>query len=727
MAQHTREEWYIARDEAFNAFGVLYYPLFDKHDDIANETVTDEDMAWAVTANANLAGTGYTLSQQSVLTLAAYHHAVADLAAKAIGNPLAAAFAQFAAGGQLNPLNDIKRLVPDVTAMPMYPDFPTQVMEISEAQFRYDQMCHYASTYGVELVAGLLGLNVTVGKGWLPDVQATEKTQTDDKIVPDKVLHLVMTVEDMQSIVAARLARATRMHDAEVATALLVFGDMGDEAEFPKVAFHENMMELIRHAAAGGADELARVAGGLSQHPGDILKAIRYVMEVDGTKHLKTRQKKGFCRALEGYGTMAIAHNIADAGKTERIATNYLSVARFGGTNLRTAIDKVERGEVRSWNAELESLWTAVDTAHGSDSAWKALLSHYGQRPGMLFRALTRLVKAGCPADLLLAETNAHADSYSLPTLVRTLSIMSALDRYVVGDGGRYAGFRIQTEEIDPAQSNAYAMLCPILLQLVISRMGTLDTPLRDKKVLLDKSGVSLVGSVLMPNDNGDTGTAWPPVGIAYDLPEDKTIRFFTFWDDRKKRVDVDLHFVGLDTSGHQIHIGWNGNFRGNGLATSGDITHSHDAIEFLDARMAEAKASGVDFVIQEQHIYCGASDWKDIATCYSGAVVVGRTAPDVKHVSPDNLVFRDDLTGEGRSMAYAIIDVPNHYVRIVRGAQVPFIRTAFTLEAYLKALFIAQGVTLVSDEDEADLKVCVGRSDDPSVISLFDEGFYLG
>jgi len=35
-------------------------------------------MAWAVTANANLEGTGYTLSQPSVLALAAYHHAMVE-------------------------------------------------------------------------------------------------------------------------------------------------------------------------------------------------------------------------------------------------------------------------------------------------------------------------------------------------------------------------------------------------------------------------------------------------------------------------------------------------------------------------------------------------------------------------------------------------------------------------------------------------------------------------
>ena len=41
---------------------------------------------------------------------------------------------------------------------------------MDEATFRYNQVMHYFSTYGVELIAGMLGLDVSVGQGWMPDV-----------------------------------------------------------------------------------------------------------------------------------------------------------------------------------------------------------------------------------------------------------------------------------------------------------------------------------------------------------------------------------------------------------------------------------------------------------------------------------------------------------------------------------------------------------------------------
>ncbi|MBR2683584.1 MAG: hypothetical protein IKE22_10020 [Atopobiaceae bacterium] len=762
----TTTSWLEAKKEPFEAFGILYYPLFKSRTDLPT-TLDDADLTWAMTANANLDGTGYTLSLDSVHVLAAYHHAMAELARTSTLVPLS----RFADDG-INPLADLQRLVPDVKANPFYPDFPTQVMEISEAQFRYDQAVHYLSTYGVESVAGFLGLDVVVGDGWRPNVEATPKTKADTTLVAPKVLHVLVTAEDLQAVVAARLARATRMHPAEIATTLLVFADLGadadaEQARFPKVAFHENMMELIRVAAQEDSAMLERVATGLAQHPGDLLKAVRYVLETDKVKHLKTRQKKGFCRAFEHFAVRSIARNIADARRHDRFAPNFLSIARFGGPNLREAVELVETGQVRSWTSELESFWNKVemlrapnkekmlelfvaenkrhpvdvlreqfntlyDKLFHSDEdlqtdAWRALLKHYGERPGVLLRSLSRLIKHECPLDLLVEEALSHAQYYSLPTLVRTLTLFSSANRTQLVQTS-YAGFSVKDtkdpSELTPQETE---QLCSVLKTLVTERMRNLETPLKDRRIHLNTSGISLVGSALMPNDTGNTGTAWPPAGIAFDLPCDKTIRFFTYWDDRKNRVDVDLHFVGRKTSGETLHVGWNSAYKDAGLLTSGDVTTSENSVEYLDATMDEAIAAEVDYVVQEIHIYHGARNWGDIQTCYSGALLVDSKLKETSLYNVQNLLFRDDLTGTGNRMAYAVINFPQHYVRILRDANMPLGNVGFSLGDYLEMLFEAQGTTVVDTPEEADLEVCVGRSKNPKVMSLFDEGFFLG
>lgn len=769
LTQNTA--WYQARKAPFEAFGILYYPLFAQRADLEGVTLDDADMAWAVTANANLDGTGYTLSQPSILALAAYHHHMAGLAANTGFLPFAEATGELG----VNPLADIQRLVPDVMAAPMYPDFPTQVMEMDEATFRYHQAMHYLSTYGVELVAGMLGLDVTVGEGWMPDVTSTPKTTDDQVLVAPKVLHLILTVEDLRSIVVARLARATRMHPAEVQSALLVFADLGDaagEVAFPKVAFHENMMELIRMAAGADSATLARVAAGFAQHPGDLLKATLYILQTNKKNHLATRQKKGLCRAFERFSVMDIAHNIADAGKKERSAPNYLSVERFAGPNLKRACELVWSGRVVSWAARLEQLWADVDKAkrpepepvdvalsshktplperlrqqfdrlmrrgeskqpeqpsksEGPDKlelAWQALLAHYGMRPGILFRSLMRLAKNDCPVELLRSTVMEHVDSYSLPTLVRTLTIVSEESpQYRLVRAG-YAGWTIQEKE-DAQEPNE--VIVTLLRELVLARLALLDTPLKGKRVHLDTAGISLAGSILMPNDTGDTGTAWPPVGMAYEVPSDQTVRFFTFWDERRRRVDVDLHFIGITVDGERMNIGWNTRFKSGSMVTSGDVTSSHNSVEYLDAHMGKARAEGMRLAVQVQHIYSGAKRWEDITTAYSGALVVGDTSDKVKLYNAQNLLFRDDLTGEGTRLAYAVVNFESHYVRIIRGADLPLGDVGFALGDYLAVLLEAQDATLVATPEEADVCVCVGRSDDPTVVSLFDEGFYLG
>jgi len=99
----------------------------------------------------------------------------------------------------------------------------------------------------------------------------------------------------------------------------------------------------------------------------------------------------------------------------------------------------------------------------------------------------------------------------------------------------------------------------------------------------------------------------------------------------------------------------------------------------------------------------------------------------DVALYNPENLLFRDDLTGTGSRMNYAVINVPYHYVRILRGSNMPIGKVGYSLKEYLDDLFETQEVVLVDTPDEAELRVCVGRSDDPAVVSLFDEGFFIG
>ena len=720
-----------ASKEEFEAFGVLFYPGNIANSAGGNGTpLTDDDMAFAMTCAANMEGTGYTLTPASILLLAQIRHqrdgrTRKDMRADLMYNP--------------DPAADIRALAPGIEVDPMYPGYPLEVMQIDEAQYRFDQMLHYFSTYGVELVSELLGMNVQVARGWLPhdgEEPRPDSTRADaatgyEVLAQAKPLALVANDEAMRKIVIERIARPTRMHASEIHCAVKHLAKPGSDE--PLVfGFHENMLAMALNAAQGTSTELSAMLQRTTQHPGDVLKAINYVRgaKPQGKQRLSTRQKKGFCQALSRFSYKSLVQNIVDAHPADRRALNYLSVARFGDDKLKRAVATIGRGEVKSWNAQVERAWLRL-----KEDGSAPLLALYAQRPGMLLRSLTRLVKSGIPADEIAQAVDA-SHAYSLPSLVRTLTIMSA-------DDLAFTRLRKHPNEDEEAfkcrkqgQLEAYNQVAPIIHSMLERRLASIETPLRGQRVFVDIGPFSLDQSVLMPNDTGNTGTAYPPAGMAYTVPSGGTVRFFTFWDNRSGRVDVDLHFYARDINGIDIyHVGWNGDFRGMGMVTSGDITHSENAVEYLDVEMADARDSGIDSIQQVCRIYSGAENWADIETCFSGAMIV--RAPGIElplaegAQSPiyqaKNVIFRDDMAGAGVNMTYAIIDVANSTVRLMRGANYPFVRSSFSLGSYIDLLIEAQGATVASSREEADVVLAVGRSEDENAICLIDEGFFLG
>lgn len=696
---------------AFNAYNILYYPLFnDKSEPVVP---VEQDYAMALTVQENLSDTPYTLSDAAVATLASMYayvraHGDADIV--------------------IDPASDIRAFCPnEPMGQPMYPDFPTQVIDMDENEFRAHQMTHYMSTYGLEFFASLLGLDISVKEGWLPDVVSTEKTRSDDKQIEDHVVDIVASPQIMADIVSRELSRPRRMSVPAVELACALFAN-GDISDISHIAFHENMMELIRIASNASAIELENVCSAAAQHPGDILKAVLWCADVAEQNHISTKAKKGFCRALDKFDSQDIAHNIADLSRKGERAINMLSLSRFAGDTLNEAVASVITGTVRSYNSMLESKWE--DYKLGIDKDGSALLSWYGKRPGILLRSLARLLREGVDEDLLKNEVLVHVEDYSLATLMQLETVSSA---YELRESKDWRGVSENAEDIARRKENMEinAKLASIVAQLIFERLSKAKLPFAGKKVFIDPCGFSLSGSVILPNEIGNTGGAYPPAGMAYEVPADKTVRFFTFWNDDSRRVDVDLHFQYTMTDGNYQTLGWNSNYCIHGMTTSGDITHSTNAAEYLDIDMAQAAQDGVDTVVQHQHIYCGASDWKDIKTCFSGAMVVDDTSADVKLYNSKNVLFHDDMKGDGRVMDYAMIDVPNHFVRILRGASVPFVRNAFTLDAYIGILLDAQQATVVNDKADADIVLCVGRcsseeSDGVPVVSIIDEGFFI-
>lgn len=709
---------------AFDAYNILYYPLFGTSGTYSKDVLENApspsgiDYAYALTVQDNLENTPYKLTENALGKVAQAYAIIRSIHNGEIGDDAVV----------FDPAADIRSFVPEeATGAAMYPDFPSQVADMDEMVFRANQMAHYMSTYGVEAFGAMMGIDITVHEGWLPTDENTQKMRKDEQNIEKHPLDIVLSADAMATAVRDELSRSYRMPAPAVRLACELF-EAGVLADISNIKFHENMMDIISAAADKSADALFCVSTSAAQHAGDIFKAVLWHAKKTGKNHISTKAKKGFCRALECFEEDDIAHNLADLSRKGQKAANMLSLSRFAGPRLANAVKSVYDGTVKSYMSVLEEKWRAFENKEDTDGS--ALVAWYGCRPGILLRSLSRLIKAGVPDHVLGFEIIDHAHEYSLTSLIQLETIMSAYEFAEVRD---FRGTIVNTDDVERRKSNilSNAKIAAIIVPIISARLAELDTPIANKKIFVDNCGFSLEGSVLLPNVAPDTSGAYPPAGMAYDIPADKTVRFFTFWDHAEDRIDVDLHFHYVLNNGSHRSIGWNSDYCDCGMTTSGDITHSTNAAEYLDVDMPMALFDGVDYIIQHDHIYSGAANWRDIETCFSGAMVVGDTSPDVELYNSQNILFHDDMTGSGRMMDYALVAIKEHFVRILRGANIPFIRNAFTLESYMGLLFEAQNAQVVDDIADADVVVCVGRPAAAEIagkktISLIDEGFFI-
>ena len=101
------------------------------------------DFDKALVDNENLKALGYQLKLEAIVRLAAGYKS----------NP------------SMKPLfKRVMELEPGITVSPMYPNFPTQVLEMSDLEYKVNQVLHYISTYGVEDL-----FDLEVQEGWLPE------------------------------------------------------------------------------------------------------------------------------------------------------------------------------------------------------------------------------------------------------------------------------------------------------------------------------------------------------------------------------------------------------------------------------------------------------------------------------------------------------------------------------------------------------------------------------
>lgn len=643
--------------------------------------LSDAALIKATTANEELLHLGYTLSPKDIIRLA-----------KSLGVD--------------SFVERVKSYIGDVKSKPMYPNFPSQVMAIDEAVFRFHQLLHYLSTYGIEEITG-----EKVSRGWLPEMMNTEKAVPDQTLLAAKVISLV-DVKDEYILPYRKILLVTeRMDDKQrLIIRECVKKLSAEQICSVNITFKQNLLDVFNTIFTSdtlSSDEKLANLHAICQHTGDVWKCMDYALTC-ADYHFKTSQKRLIVKLLESYPIDDFKTNlILSNKKAERtiLMLKYVDYIEYSRKKeFAEAVASFRNGEMHSWESRAKYL---------VESNNPQALDYYAQRPGMLLRSMTYLIRHNFKAEDILARLAPHAASLKTQTLVSLMSFFS----------------RPESDWKEGRHSEAQSVLS-VLYPLLTDRLKANETVLRGKKIYIDMPEYDLDQSSIRVTDKSSEG-GYIRSGLAYKIPEGANrLRFFVYWND-KERVDVDLHGSAVGVDGKQIYVGWNANYKDGALVFSGDITHS-DAAEYIDVDLITAKDT-VDTVSANINLYSGYNTFKEIDECFVGAMAVSKTGEDIKLYNPKNCFFTHYLTGKYRKINYGYVDVQNRVivfdgvVNNEKGYYGKMVRNnAFPLSRYLNVLFRSQGAQAATNADEADIVLVMGKPTNEREVSLIDNNFFM-
>lgn len=598
---------------------------------------------------------------------------------------------------------------PDIEVSPMYPNFPEQVLEMDELEFRTHQLIHYLTTYGLEEILG-----VEIKEGWLPKNEIKERIE-DKSIVELKTLDYITRDRAKAIVINNLIGKKERLQPKEIELAkMVIFED--DTQIIEDIPFKENIGLIFTDAIINGNKEKRKIAlnhiANVIQHPGDVLDIVEQVIVKNKYKHLKTMVKRAFVDMLEGFPIDAIEENLASnrwsnkflgkGAKPRSINRNialidYLSYNRFSkNEKAKEMVNKLKSGELLSWNQKLERAY--------SDNQLNDVLNLLKQRPGIYFRQLNRLLSLNADKTII----NRHMAE--LGGELKTQSIVSALNNFE-GDSEVVLQF--------------YTALVSNLRNKEIDE-------LKGKKIFIKENEVDFDNSKIEIVDKFEEG-GYITNGMAIKIPENsKFIRFFTYWND-ERRIDIDLHANAEMANDNVAHVGWNGMHKYDDiLVHSGDITHSN-AAEYIDLDVEKAKQVGIKRIQFNINSFTGIP-FKDVEEMFTGLMAVSELNQEVKLYDSKNVIFRHDIQNKSMAIDYAYIDIDKNLIYILGSSQnihndrnlTEEIKVNLSVSDYLKILAISQNATIVNDINQADVILGLAKDDQENYFSLLDKNFFM-
>ena len=525
---------------------------------------------------------------------------------------------------------------------PMYPNFPEQVMEMSEARLYLNAFIHYLTRS-------------------LPGYEKKERPVLRDE-TKLRVVELGSR-EDFEAIFS-RLAGSKTSLSAQDKKDLgwFVTQYRDDIARFlpPKIPLKENVAtlgaQLIRHTSLvdsvladklNTATDVLRLAVAMSD--GDVSLA-----EPTKFTGFRRRERKWLLSHLERCGDPTedmLRWEEPWKRLGERLHPGDYAI-QFPKAYAAFVVLRNDK-PFATFNTRIEQNLRNRDAA--------AVLELVRARPGDLTRRLDHLLRVGDDAHKIIEAFRGVADRVSTPVLLQALTHFKSRGHpqllrsfFPKGDVAKVFATARPLPELPAATSAAVAGVCERTLLDRFSKLAPLG------KCFLDPA----LSNYLVPFSQRSASKSLRTLvrGSRLPLPACKVIRFFVWWKNGSSRTDIDLSAALYDSGFKYVDVVSYYNLKNFGGHHSGDIVDApNGAAEFIDLDIDRTVSANVRYVVMSLNSFTE-QPYCDLPECFAGWMA--RTHANSGEIfEPKTVQDKIDVAANTRICLPAIIDLVERQV----------------------------------------------------------------
>lgn len=539
---------------------------------------------------------------------------------------------------------------------PMYPNFPSQVMDATDSELYINAIMHY--------------LGDAIDFRIMPKYEVKARFPLMDN-VDLKIINLA-TEQDFKKLISNLMGAKTSISQSDkddITTVIKLFGDNVSTMLPTAVTHKENLTfiagELLKYT------KLTEQVTGLFNNVTDVLRLATAMSDGDVslTKNTKFRnftrsERKSLMKMIDAMGNVK-EDMLRNKGRWIRLAERlHPSEDRYKKyVTAVSAFNALRDGDkISTFGGTVESALVSKDI--------KVAINQLKRRPGELARRLDHLLRIASTRseqNVIISAFVSIADKIATPVL---LQVMAHFNNRNTSD------IRVIFPKGNVAKAMALENDLPVISDsLCLQVISACENAMRNRFSALDPMGKvyiddSMKGMIVPFSQRSASRTLRTLVrGSRVKLDTDKnTVRFFLWWHDiagYNGRVDVDLSAMMYDTNWkYMTHISYTNLRSTNDIIAchSGDITSApQGACEFIDIDLDSVLRSGGQYIVMNVIAFTG-QKFSDMPECFAGWMM--RSEPKSGEIFDTKTVQNKiDLTSESRYSIPLVIDVVNREI----------------------------------------------------------------